>query len=114
MFDGASYQVPNTLPTDASQLGGCISLTLKFLISTSEAPSHLNVAIGPPHVIIWSGAPPHSLPLLPQPPLSIFSSTFTQGPSCFPSSFLSSQISILTTVSPFCSMLYIIDLRPTH
>src|SRR5918999_3662887 len=94
--------------------GGCISLTLKFLISTSEAPSHLNVAIGPPHVIIWSGSPPHSSPLLPHPPLSIFSSTFTHGPSCLPSSFLSTHISIFTTVSPFCSMFHIMPLNPTH
>lgn len=32
--------------------GGIISLTLKFLKSTSVAVSHLNVVIGPPHDII--------------------------------------------------------------
>nr|CAD42698.1 hypothetical protein [uncultured crenarchaeote] len=32
--------------------GGWISLTLKFLISTSFAPSHLKVAMGPPQDII--------------------------------------------------------------
>src|SRR3712207_8954559 len=40
-----------------------ISLTLRFLKSTSLALSHLKVATGPPQVIIWSDAPPHSSPL---------------------------------------------------
>src|SRR5687768_15507501 len=94
--------------------GDCISLTLKFFMSTSVAPSHLKVAIGPPHVINWSGSPPHSPPLLPQPPLSVFSSTFTHGPSSLSSSLSSTHISILTTVSPFCSSFHIMPLKPTH
>jgi hypothetical protein len=45
--------------------GGAISLTLKYLKSTSVAVSHLNVVIGPPQLMIWSGAPPHSVPSVP-------------------------------------------------
>src|SRR5215217_5208864 len=61
-----------------SYCGGWISLTLKFLISTLVAPSHLNVAMGPPQVIIWSGAPPHSSDSLPKPPESVNVYTFSQ------------------------------------
>src|SRR5215470_9242914 len=59
---------------------------------------------------IWSGDPPHSPPFFPQPPESTKLITLTQ----FPSSLGSTQISIFTAVVPFCCMLYIIVLNPTH
>src|SRR5918994_4005704 len=100
----------------ASYSGTSISLTLRFLKSTSLALSHLKVATGPPQVIIWSGSPPHSSPLSPHPPSSRYSSTFTQS---FPSLSISSQFSIFTTVvflplSSFCSILYTTNLYPIH
>src|ERR671931_1449086 len=90
--------------------GGWISLTLNFCISTSSALSHLNETSGPPHVIIWSGSPPHFLPSLPKPPSSVKSYTFFHWLLLS----TSSHISNFTTLFPFWLKSYTTTLCPTH
>src|SRR5215210_244557 len=97
-------------PLTSYGTGGFISLTLNHLISTLFASSQRNVAIGPPHVIIWSEDPPHAAPSFPQPPESMFSYTLTKSLSLSGSS----QVSIFTAVLPSFWKLYITNLNPIH